>query len=201
MTTVDLMRYKRIVQYFWDPEPRNDESPQVPIWCLGKEFQPMAKHTLISIGTQNSAVVRGETTQELDWVVTESDSHSAKEDRTVGDQDGQQKEHGMANEGGWPPDFIEDFEAKFWFTYRSNFPPIQKSQDLTAPSTMTLSIRLRNQFVDQGTFTTDTGWGCMIRSGQCLLANALGILRSGRGMYFADKQTFYLTGNQLGGVE
>jgi cysteine protease ATG4 len=46
---------------------------------------------------------------------------------------------------------------------------------------MTLSVRLRSQLVDSQGFTADTGWGCMIRSGQSLLANALCILSLGRG--------------------
>ena len=77
---------------------------------------------------------------------------------------------------GWPPEFLDDCESRIWFTYRSNFPAIRKSSD----AAMTLSVRLRN-LSDQSGFTSDTGWGCMIRSGQSLLANALVILRLGRG--------------------
>ncbi|CAK9300755.1 unnamed protein product [Gordionus sp. m RMFG-2023] len=41
--------------------------------------------------------------------------------------------------------------SKFWFTYRKNFVPINQNTYLT----------------------TDAGWGCMIRSGQMMLAEAL----------------------------
>jgi hypothetical protein len=40
MTGVDLEKCKRIVQYFWDPEPKNDTTPESPIWCLGQRYTP-----------------------------------------------------------------------------------------------------------------------------------------------------------------
>ncbi|OQE18685.1 hypothetical protein PENSTE_c017G07242 [Penicillium steckii] len=40
MAGVDLEKCKRIVQYFWDPEPKNDTVPEAPIWCLGQEYTP-----------------------------------------------------------------------------------------------------------------------------------------------------------------
>lgn len=46
---------------------------------------------------------------------------------------------------------IEDIKSKLWITYRKNFPPIDEN--------------LR--------YTTDRGFGCMIRCGQMVLANAL----------------------------
>lgn len=38
MNNINVQKYKHIVQYFWDPEPRNDQEPDAPIWCLGREY-------------------------------------------------------------------------------------------------------------------------------------------------------------------
>ena len=54
---------------------------------------------------------------------------------------------------GVPPhvaDFIEHFYTLTWMTYRANFDQLEGS-----------------------VFTTDCGWGCMIRSGQMLLAQVI----------------------------
>lgn len=40
MNSVDLGRCKRLVQYLWDPEPKNDQMPDTSIWCLGREYDP-----------------------------------------------------------------------------------------------------------------------------------------------------------------
>lgn len=131
---------KRIVQYFWDPEPKNDTVPKASIWCLGREYP--------------------------------SPSPSDKN----GDQDGD----GDTAPPEWPEAFLDDFESRIWMTYRSNFTPIPRTNTPEATSSMTLGVRLRSQLMDSQGFTSDTGWGCMIRSGQSLLANTLSIIKLGR---------------------
>lgn len=88
----------------------------------------------------------------------------------------------------WPEAFLKDFESRIWMTYRSNFTPIPRNNTPEATSSMTLGVRLRSQLMDSQGFTSDTGWGCMIRSGQSLLANTLCILLLGRGDY-RDRHT------------
>jgi cysteine protease ATG4 len=182
MTTVD--RYKRIVQYFWDPEPSVDTASDSPIWCLGKEYK-IATKPPTSI-TSNSPPQESKPTHVVPpqpvHPVTPPDStaSSINSESATGDS-------GNGENGGWPPAFLDDFEARIWLTYRSNFPIIPKSQDPKALSSMSLAVRFRSQLVEPAGFTSDTGWGCMIRSGQSLLANALVMLRMGRG-----KMQFYL---------
>ncbi|OOQ86860.1 putative cysteine protease atg4 [Penicillium brasilianum] len=148
MTGVDLEKCKRIVQYFWDPEPKNDTAPETPIWCLGQQYTPTKP----------------------------TDSHGTDQSHRA-----ERTTDGVNDAGSaWPEAFLADFESRTWMTYRSHFAPIPRSNNPEATSSMTLGVRLRSQLMDSQGFTSDTGWGCMIRSGQGLLANALCILEFGR---------------------
>jgi len=62
-----------------------------------------------------------------------------------------QSEAGKEPESAEYSAFLADFKAVVWLTYRKNFTPMKP------PSS----------------FTTDTGWGCMLRSAQMLLAQVL----------------------------
>lgn len=49
--------------------------------------------------------------------------------------------------------FVEAFQQLIWATYRRNFPPIEGEGGLL--------------------LTSDTGWGCMVRTAQMMVAEAL----------------------------
>ncbi len=179
MTNIDFSRYKRIVQYFWDPEPKNDDASKAPIWCLGlqyaaiADYSPAPLHSAAEVGIYPGS---GFPTSTPTSQTPRSSRSSPVDDNLAG--------QGLVGGGdilsAWPSAFLDDFESKIWLTYRSNFPPIARSQGAES-SAASFSARLKGQLVDHTGFTTDTGWGCMIRSGQSLLANALLILNLGRG--------------------
>ena len=174
MSSVDFGRYKRIVQAFWDPEPTNDDASGSCIWCLGREYAtqntPNGSQASAFEDERNESALNGQNSHRdangNNFAVTNGTPAAEPMTRT----------HDSEADRGWPSEFLDDCESRLWYTYRSNFPAIKKSSD----ASMTLSVRLRS-LGDQGVFTSDTGWGCMIRSGQSLLANALVLLRLGRG--------------------
>ncbi|KAK8162910.1 hypothetical protein BKA80DRAFT_273978 [Phyllosticta citrichinensis] len=177
----DLGRYsKRIVQYFWDPIPTNDDD--APIWCLGRRYdsKPSASQPPLEEPAQTTpsalSTSHGSTTSSRSVADDATSRNSSDEGVVVQSADTQDADAA----GSWPPQFLDDFEARIWLTYRSNFAPIPKSQDPKAAASMSFSVRLKSQLTNQSGFSSDTGWGCMIRSGQSLLANALQVLKLGR---------------------
>jgi cysteine protease ATG4 len=93
----------------------------------------------------------------------------------------------------WPPVFYSDFTSRIWVTYRSHFAPIRDSTlsaleneqaDVAAGMPVTSSPppkRWNWPGSGEKGWTSDAGWGCMLRTGQSLLANALLHLHLGRG--------------------
>lgn len=189
MSNVDLTRYsKRLVQLFYDPQPKNDNINAAPIWCLGRKYDPR-KHAALSRPGSPTASTPSKFASspapstpikpyEPEAAETPFEEVHLEDARSAGYINASTLEQ-TEEASDWPKHFLDDFESRPWLTYRSAFPPIEKSQDPKATSSMSLAVRLKSQLAPQG-FTSDTGWGCMIRSGQCVLANALFLAHLGR---------------------
>lgn len=189
MANGDLPRFRRIVQLFWDPEPSNDSAADKPVWCLGQKYK---------LGDHKTAPHQHKTTQQS---TPEPDAQAPKDDKAQptpppnapketkhSESDGDHFSCSLACEeplpqGSWPQAFIDDFDSRFWMTYRSEFQKIPASTDPKALASLSLAMRIKSTFGDQAGFTSDSGWGCMIRSGQSLLATTLALLRLGRGTH------------------
>ncbi|GAA5842779.1 hypothetical protein JCM5353_007539, partial [Sporobolomyces roseus] len=89
---------------------------------------------------------------------------------------------------GWPASFYLDFYSRPALTYRTNFPLIPCSPSNSGGAmhgmlnTLSMSIGRgnRNHNREESGLSSDTGWGCMLRTGQSLLANALVTAHLGR---------------------
>lgn len=91
---------------------------------------------------------------------------------------------------GWPHQFYLDFYSRVALTYRTGFPPIPCSPPSSGAGGMlnSLSMSIGRGGSRGGSaggngdgLSSDTGWGCMLRTGQSLLANALITVHLGRG--------------------
>ena len=84
------------------------------------------------------------------------------------------------------PGFISDVASRLNFTYRTRFMPITRSPNGPSPLKISFLVgdnilnTLENAISNPNCFNTDIGWGCMIRTGQSLLGNAIQISLLGR---------------------
>ncbi|POS88335.1 hypothetical protein EPUL_000003, partial [Erysiphe pulchra] len=176
MAGPEFGRYRRLVQYFWDPEPVNDKSPEAPIWCLGKEYKTKnndQSSVPTSTSTESCSISKS-IPSNLDQSTSSSTSFSDNTGQSSVLCDSKNKKA-----SSWPIEFLDDFESRISLTYRLGFPPIPKIRQPKNTSSFSIQERLRNQ-TEGAAFTSDTGWGCMIRSGQSLLANTLLLIQLGR---------------------
>lgn len=192
---------RRIFQKIWDPEPTNDRSSNDPVWCLGRPYTHSEKEkargsspppTSSTPPADSTASESDNTTKEALPITAQNDDPQQQQqpqqipdtppDSVASSFDSALAYDDSSQDGGWPPAFLDDFESRIWMTYRTGFEPIPRSTDPKATAALSFSMRIKTTFGDQTTaFSSDTGWGCMIRSGQSLLANALQVSRLGRG--------------------
>lgn len=176
----EVGRYgRRLAWKLWDPEPTNDRASNRPVWCLGHSYTHETKTKPPSAlaapeFTQPTAFSSSSPTNPASTApVTPPDSSDSSFSSLAYEEKGE--------DDGWPRAFVEDFESRIWMTYRTSFEPISRSSDPKATAALSFTMRLKTLADQQGGFSSDTGWGCMIRSGQSLLANTLSLCDLGRG--------------------
>lgn len=186
---------RRIFQKIWDPEPINDRTSNEPVWCLGRSYTLGANTSgtpspFIASTPPAESAVDTAAVEQVPSIAAPIPSPDARNQQVLDTPphsiassfDSSLAYEEPSQESSWPPDFLDDFESRIWMTYRTGFEEIPKSTDPKATSALSFAMRLKTSFGDQTTgFSSDTGWGCMIRSGQSLLANALLVSRLGRG--------------------
>ncbi|KAL8837378.1 MAG: hypothetical protein Q9170_002549 [Blastenia crenularia] len=123
MSSKDFGGYKRIVQYFWDPEPKNDDPLKSPIWCLGRRYITSSR------SNSDSSKVCTQQSGDSDLPITRSENSNSETSSSGStlvnaESDASTRPNGFREEvSEWPADFLDDFESRIWFTYRAPAQP------------------------------------------------------------------------------
>lgn len=177
---------RRLVQYVWYPDATNEDDS--PIWCLGQLYHSNPVPAKPD-STNDTATAHSDSTHShVDSGISSTSVDAKLQEPTISPEvdesfekvEAQAQDESLDN--GWPPAFLDDVESRLWLTYRSDFAEIAQSNDPQAVSSMSFSRRLM-MMAKPGGFTSDAGWGCMIRSGQSLLANTLLMMELSRGAF------------------
>lgn len=182
----------KAVRYLLDSDATPDKCTD-PIWLLGVHHPgyepppPSPPNTLT-----NSTPNRRNSGSPPSLRSSTSSMSNASDLSTTMSQTGGAAGGKNQNPGAnWPPVFYADFTTRVWLTYRSQFTPIRDTRladlpdnpaDAAMLSPTTVKTRPWNWGAEKG-WTSDSGWGCMLRTGQSLLANSLVHMHLGRGEY------------------
>ncbi|CDH54939.1 cysteine protease atg4a [Lichtheimia corymbifera JMRC:FSU:9682] len=143
------------VSHLWNQQEQQQSSSDSTLWLLGCEYA-------VNMSTLEKDMMRAQREPIFDTTTTTGEDNDDDDDETTAET-GDNTATASASSAPssydmtMPPDFYHDLCSRLWMTYRHNFPPIRPSA-----------------------YKTDIGWGCMLRSGQSLLANTLLIHCLGR---------------------
>jgi len=172
---------QRVVQLFWDKDLENTDHEN-PIVVLGNVYEPKEE------SPKNEDKVSAETStssNETEPVNSINDFKQYFQKFSINSNS--QPINKEKDPNKWPADFIKDVHTRIWLTYRTRFAPIARDEDGPSPISLHNLLRGQNYDLNSEAFTTDCGWGCMIRTGQTLLANALLNLHLGRQWRFSGE--------------
>ncbi|RDB31089.1 Cysteine protease ATG4 [Hypsizygus marmoreus] len=177
----------KAVRYLLDSDSTPDKCTD-PIWLLGVQHPGYEAPQPISLSASTSS---HRTSGSFRSSTSSASSLSYSELQPVIPAATPSKHVNPA--ANWPPVFYADFTSRVWLTYRSHFTPIRDGRlaDLSSgdgsggggevsSSPTTVRSRPWGWVGGEKGWTSDSGWGCMLRTGQSLLASALVHLHLGR---------------------
>lgn len=197
----------KAVQYLFDTDSGSNQDDQ-DIWVLGVKH-PGLVQPLDTTSKENKAIKKGKnsskslvrnpstssSTLALPRIPSESSSISSEASTSS-----VLIPSPISTINGWPTSFYADFYSRLALTYRSGFPiiPCEPSSSGMVGVLNSFSLSLGRGKVNGGMergLSSDAGWGCMLRTGQSLLANALMDVHLGRGTFliliFGDSKFRY----------
>ena len=201
-------RLDMVVRYLLDSDSTPDKCTE-PIWLLGVqhpgyEVPPLPPPPRNTPRRSSIDTRRYNSPPSFRSSSSSSNSSSSSPDHTSALSQSQPSPSTKHTGSSWPPAFYADFTSRIWLTYRSQFQPIRdttlaalesESVDVSFQGYSSPPVVKRWNWGGSGEkmWMTDSGWGCMLRTGQSLLANALLHLHLGRGMSSEFLCSFFLS--------
>ncbi|KAK4054648.1 Cysteine protease atg4 [Microbotryomycetes sp. JL221] len=175
--------FDRAMQYFVDSDSNVDKCED-DIWLMGLRHPGYRPEPIAS--TSESPTTTSEPRNMTQNVV---ETLGKRGPRNSNPHDSQENgldngaEFSVASINGWPGSFYRDFYSRVALTYRTGFPPIPCSDQGMLGNGMfnAISQTLNRSARTSDGLSSDAGWGCMLRTGQSMLANALIFTHLGRG--------------------